>query len=89
VTVKKADGQGERGPLNDLTRVNAGFGWRGFAEPVKINTSSGEKFCELRRARLLRKSEHRIEQLHHDDIVRIGRWVVIGNVVVLLRGLED
>src|SRR5689334_414071 len=32
---------------------------------------------------------HRSEQLHHRDIVRVGRRVVLGNVVVLFWRLED
>ena len=57
LTVKKADGHSEGGPLNDLRLLNAGYGWRDFAQPLKINTSSGEKFCDLRRARFLEKDQ--------------------------------
>ena len=33
--------------------------------------------------------QHRGEQLNHGDIVGVSRGIVVGNVVILLRGLEN
>jgi hypothetical protein len=89
LTVKKSDGHSERGVLNDLSGEKAELSRACFAQPPKNDTSSGEKFCELRRDQSEKRSEHGVEQLHHGDVVRIGRGIVIGNGVVLLRRLED